>query len=157
MKHTLCLEQLYGCLFQPLYTCTRTILATCKNKVPSILYCLPAHTLLGTVIQLFIPASVHFYLDWWLTLVFLLRFVVHTLCLEQLHGCLFQPHTCVHGQTCGWLTLDKPTGGLRATLFWPMIAESVSSNHRAWKVPGQTPPPPESATLRKPLYFVERL
>ena len=24
MEHTLCLEQLYDCLFQPLYTCTRT-------------------------------------------------------------------------------------------------------------------------------------
>ena len=60
--------------------------------------------------ELFIPASVHLFLGWSLSLVFLLRLVGHTLCLEQLHNCLFQPlYTCARtnlrvtysGQTCG--------------------------------------------------------
>ena len=34
--------------------------------------------------------------------------------------------TLVHGQTCGWLTLDKPTGDLRSLLFWPMRAEQYN-------------------------------
>ena len=34
--------------------------------------------------------------------------------------------TLVHGQTCGWLTLDKPAGDLRALLFWPMRAEQYN-------------------------------
>ena len=31
--------------------------------------------------------------------------------------------TLVHGQTCRWLTLDKPVGGLRVPEYWPMGAE----------------------------------
>ena len=70
-----------------------------------------AHTLLGTVIHLFIPAYIQLYLGWSFSLVFLSRLVEHTLCLEQLLGCLFQPlYTCSQtnlrviysGQTRGW-------------------------------------------------------
>ena len=82
-----------------------------------------AHTLLGTFIHQFIAASVHLFMDkpegdfvqlyigWSLTLVFLSRLVEHTLCLEQLHGCLIQPlYICTRtnlrvtysGQSRGW-------------------------------------------------------
>ena len=51
------------------------------------------------------------YLGWSLILAFLSRLVEHTLCLEQLHGCFFQPlYTCTQtnlrviysGQIRGW-------------------------------------------------------
>ena len=36
--------------------------------------------------------------------------------------------TFVHGQTCKWLTLDKPAaaGGLRVPLFWPMRDQQLT-------------------------------
>ena len=56
--------------------------------------------------------------------------VVLTLCLEQLYCCTFACYsslcTLVHGQTCGWLTLDKPLGDLRVPLFWPMRAKQYN-------------------------------
>ena len=70
-----------------------------------------AHTLLGTVIHLFVAASVQLYFGWSLTLVFLLRLLEHTLCLEQLYSCLIQPlYNCTQtnlrmtytGQIGGW-------------------------------------------------------
>ena len=35
IKHTLCFEQLYGCLFQPLYTCTWTNLSVTYSRQSS--------------------------------------------------------------------------------------------------------------------------
>ena len=74
-----------------------------------------AHTLLGTVIRLFIPASVCLLVLAqnlrWLTLMFSLSLLEHTLCLVQLCSCLVQPlYTCTRtnlrvsysGQICGW-------------------------------------------------------
>ena len=93
MEHTLCLDHLYTCLLQPLYTCSWTNL------------------------------KMTLYIGWSLTLVFLSRLVEHTLCLEQLHGCLIQPlYICTQtnlrvnysGQSRGWsestliLTNDSP-------------------------------------------------
>ena len=43
--------------------------------------------------------------------------------------------TLVHRQICGWLTLDKPAGGLSA-LILTNERQPVSTNHRAGKVPG---------------------
>ena len=51
----------YSCLFQPLYACTCPNLQVTYSDV--FIETLGAHTLLGTVIQLFIPASVHLYTD----------------------------------------------------------------------------------------------
>ena len=61
---TLCLEQSYGCLFQPLYPCICPNLQVTYSDV--FIELLGAHTLLGTVMQLFSPASVysvHLYTD----------------------------------------------------------------------------------------------
>jgi hypothetical protein len=56
-------------------------------------------------------------LGWSLTLVFLSKLVEHTLCLEQLQGCLFQPlytsprtnlRVTYSGQTRGWSETRAP-------------------------------------------------
>jgi hypothetical protein len=60
-EQILCLEQSYSCLFQPLYACTCPNLQVTYSDI--FIETLRAHTLLGTVIQLFIPASVHLYMD----------------------------------------------------------------------------------------------
>jgi hypothetical protein len=68
--------------------------------------------MLGTVIQLFILATVQLFLAKPAgQLVFVSRLVEHTLCLEQIYNCLLQPlYTCTwtnlwvtfSGQTRGW-------------------------------------------------------
>ena len=59
-----------------------------------------------------------------------LYLLVHTLCLEQLYystGLLYSSHcTLVHGQTCGWITLDKPAGDLRVPF---LTGESLFKKH----------------------------
>ena len=97
-----------------------------------------AHTLLGTVIHLFIAASVQLYFGLSLTLFFLSRLLEHTLCLEQLYSCLIQPlytytqtnlRVTYSGQTRGWS---------ESTLFsdqWEHKQYNQSTNHRAGKVP----------------------
>ena len=84
-----------------------------------------AHTLLETVIWLFIPASVHLYLSMSLTLVFCRDLWSTHFAWNSNMAVYSSLCTLVHGQTCRWLTLDKPAGGLRAPLFWPMRAEPI--------------------------------
>ena len=55
----------------------------------------------------------------------MLNLMVHAVCLEHLYCCTHNYTdvysslcTLVHGQTRGWLTLDKPAVGLRVHLFW---------------------------------------
>ena len=42
----------------------------------------------------------------------------------------------VHGQTCGWHTLDKSAGGLRVPLFWPMRAEQYNQTDLCQPITG---------------------
>jgi hypothetical protein len=44
--------------------------------------------------------------------------------------------TIVHRQICGWLKLDKPAGGLRASLFWPMRASHYNQTDPRWPITG---------------------
>ena len=136
VEHTLCLEQLYGCLFQPLYICTwaghllycfcrylwSTHFAWNSNTTVYSSHCTIVFSQTGRS----------------LTLVFLSRLVEHTLCLEQLYGCLFQPlYACTwtnlrltySGQTCGW-----SENNLILTNESQSMITRLSTNHTARKI-----------------------